>query len=239
MRTRILKKESSSRALPLVAILISLTSMAQNCRAMETVDQGEEKPLLKKDDSLIINGTSGTREENGDQSDVVVQTDLTLVNIDVPQKLITMPDSTEAVKGMEAMNRRVRYDEIVACEAEETKEGQEFFEKVVLLKICNDREDIPDTLLDLALAAGKENGPVQTYFNETKAQVNDAIEKINELKKQNNDLKGVIFTERDEARTEINRLNQMVKYLCIGLPVAVGCTGLLVWGIIWYFGGEK
>lgn len=191
MRTRILKKESSLKALPLIAMLIGLLSMAQNCGAME---KSEEVPLSIAPTDKFLRDVIGRNP-----SDVVVPVDLAVIDIDVPIALITPLVSDEAVKGMKAMNDYLRYADIVACEAENTEPGIEFFQRILSQKICDNKEDIPDALLVRALAAGKETAALQVYLNENKSHIQSTIEKIKELKTQNEALKKALFMGRSKT----------------------------------------
>lgn len=244
MRTKILKKGSSSRALafflPLFMASLSHIFNPSSCLAMETETEGENRPLLKG----VIIPINGDQEQGEDQSeDFQVQK---LPEINLPKNYESLkqePNSKDAVAAMQNINTGLYYADIVDVEDEDEKE--KIFKNAQLEGICSNKENLGEVIIGRARDAADENGPVQVYFRGNKAQITGLIEIVEQFEKQEKDLKKIILDERkafyrenEKNRLKYKDLTTTKNILIVCIPVTFILTGAGVWALTWYLGGR-
>ncbi len=209
MCTRILKKESSSRALAFVVLLfmmpLGFIGNAQSCGATEDT---EHQPLLRRNDVAIpINGDGGDLEEGGLILNGIPQ-------VHVPQNLLIELDSQSAVAAKKDIDQYLYYADLVSAGVD-GEEGLEilFQESSERLKISN-KQELGEELLKRARAALKANGELITYLRAIKGQANSLREKIKEFKKQEQESHQRELAREREMAAQKEQTRSLEKSLC-------------------------
>lgn len=249
MCTKILKKESSSRALAFVLLMfmmpLGFIGNTHSCRAMQH-DQAESRPLLGHA-NISINGNARDVEQGrGDLTSVIVQFADLPPKISVDAKLLEELDSSAAVEAMKMVKVGLRFAD--AVDAEATNIIEEIYRAAQLELLCNNKADLGEILITRARKGADE---VQSFFVANRDRNRVLIETIRSYEIYAEKLRKII-EERKNFLVEQEKLlkkneKKLEKYksakrtrtvLAICLPVAVVVTGLGTWALTMYLGGN-
>jgi hypothetical protein len=251
MCTKILKKESSSRALAFFMLMfmmpLGFIGNTQNCEAMQH-DQAENSPLLGRVDTSINGNGSDVEQGRNNLISVAVQSDDLPPKIVIPDGLLKELDSRAAVEAMKIVKKGLRYAD--AVDAKDDDAVEEIFQEVMLLKICNLKDDLGEKLLARAI---DDADIVQKFFTQNRDKIQVLIKTVENYEEFAEKLKKLIIQEREDFANEQRNLHAQNKknleenkslkstrtILAICLPVAVGVTGLCTWAIMMYWGGHS
>jgi len=214
---------------------------APSCLAMDTEIKGENRPLLKTDVIIPINGD---QEQGGDQSEDLQVQKLPEINLPENYEILKQePNSKDAVAGMKDINRGLYYADIADVGDEDEKE--EIFKKAQLEDICSNKENLGEAIIGKARNAADENGPVQVYFRRNREQITGLRQIVEQYEKQEKDLKQIILEERkafhlknEKNRAKYKNLTTTRNILIICIPVTFILTGVGAWALTWYLGGR-
>jgi hypothetical protein len=263
MCTKILKKESSSRALSLVLLLLMMPlgfiGNTQSCGATEDEPLLREQGLERQRDVIIpINGDRGDVEERRDNYQLgafqPVELDRNLPKINVSAELLKELDSSNAVEAMKMVKTALSLGDNLDIEYGEAAKNIDAIKKIYLEEQnqgikCGDGE----TLGEVIIARGISGADVvQDYFlknNEKIVALINAVQKHHELAEE---LRAIIIKERNENLSENKKNLAKIekihgKYKClkttrtilaICIPVAFIVAGAGAWALTWYLGGK-
>ena len=194
MCTKILKKESSSRALAFVLLMfmmpLGFIGNVQSCGAMQ-LDPAEDSPLLGHANTSINGNARDLEQGGGGLTSVVVQSGDLPPKIDIPEDLLKELDSSNAVEAMKMVKKGLRYADAVDAKDDDTIE--EIFQEVMLLKICNLKDDLGEKLLARAI---DDADIVQKFFAQNRDKIQVLIKTVENYEEFAGKLKKIIIQER-------------------------------------------
>ena len=258
MCTKILKKESSSRALGFFMLMfmmpLGFIGNTQNCEAMQ-YDQDEGSSLLRHANTSI-NGNarnlSDVEQGRGVLTSVVVQSDDLPPKIVISKDLKEELDNTDATVALANIQDGLYYLRLVKANKLDLIDNL-FQARLQELKY-SDRKTFDSRIVPNATEGADLKGPLQK-FRDTNLKIKDLIQKIEELAEQEAKLIKIIVSERQQRDREknladnlqrdhelnlaelksVNRTNLILK---ICLPAVFIVAGVGAWAVTWYWGGK-
>mgnify|MGYP003386558178 CR=1 FL=1 len=222
MCTKILKKESSSRALAFVLLMfmmpLGFIGNTHSCGAMENDD--EKKRLLGHANTSINGNAKDVEQGRGVLTSVVVQFD---------DQLLKELDSSDAVKAMEYVKTALSLGDNLDIEFGEAAKDIEAIKEIYLEEQKGGIKcDKGQTLGEVIIARGISGADVvQDYFVKNKERIAALIKVVKEHQIENNR----ILSENKCLKT-----TRTILVVCI--PVAFVVAGVGAWALTWYLGGK-
>lgn len=247
MRKKKSKKEPSSKFVPLSIFMLvaslSFIVSAQNCCA---ASDGERERLIQ-------NGR-GSREAvliNVGEEDLEMarhQREELFVCTPIPQNLLDIPSSDQAMQAMDTINICVecyqRATALAEAKAEDEPEQEyisqlenginKLFERAKIKGLLNDddRNNMAEKLIEKARAAGNSNGALQIYFNTAKDKIVELVAKNREFQ---NKEKRLIAGHKEHVLKLQNSIWKRNLALWISIPslLAAGVGAVLLTHYYW------